>query len=43
MSGLDVIITSEFYQAFPIQNLWIFKSLNLVDLIFLESIFGMKT
>ncbi len=26
MSRLDVIVTSDFYQAFPIQNLWIFKS-----------------
>jgi hypothetical protein len=26
MGGLDVIMTSDFYQASPIQDSWIFKS-----------------
>ncbi len=41
MGGLDVIMTSDFYQASPIWNSWIFKS-RIDELNILRTIFGQK-
>ncbi len=41
MGGLDVIMVSDFYQAPPIRDSWIFKS-KIMNLIFLK-FNGMKT